>query len=189
MRFRSNGANSNKPGFLAVWSPFDVSNGCNSCDFPFKFGDFTFNSCVIVEGVDSQPWCSYETTATVIDDSLNKVICSDNDSSCPSTPPQMLITSPEYPKNYPETEDRVNKFYCLTLFFVKETDPTKVEAILPKLRPSYLQRGQSTKQEVLSKSASNIYIDRKCQNFVFFNLRLLLKTKFLRNRTNIKFSY
>ena len=96
-----------RTGFLAIWSPYDldeIPTGCNNCDFPFTFGDATFDTCISVLGVDTQSWCSL--TPPVINDPL-KISCSDSDSSCPSSPPQTVITSPNYPLNYPNSFDQV----------------------------------------------------------------------------------
>ena len=95
-------------GFLAVWTPYDVSTdyGCSRCTFPFVFGNATFDTCISVHDVDTQPWCLYSDFSTIVDDST-KVPCSDSDSSCPSTPPQMIITSPNYPLQYPNNVDQV----------------------------------------------------------------------------------
>ena len=37
-----------------------------------------------------------------------KITCSNRDSSCPSSPPQTVITSPDYPLNYPNYANQVN---------------------------------------------------------------------------------
>ena len=101
-------------GFLAVWTPTNevattteapVTNppltGCNICSFPFTFGVTIFDTCISVQDVDVQPWCSNSVN------NASKIPCSDSDSSCPSTPPQMLFTSPNYPENYPNNADQV----------------------------------------------------------------------------------
>ena len=102
-------------GFLAVWSPTTEpptypSIGCDNCDFPFKFGDSTFNTCISVLDVDTQPWCSYDLippSSEGIHKFSLKITCSDSDSSCPNSAPQMLITSPDYLDSYPNNADQV----------------------------------------------------------------------------------
>ena len=98
-------------GFLAIWSPYDIPTGCNNCDFPFTFGDATFDTCISALDEDTQPWCSYElspptNTGTHIFSTV-KISCSESDSSCPSSPPQTLVTSPNYPGYYPDNADQV----------------------------------------------------------------------------------
>ena len=93
-------------GFLAIWSQYNIPIGCYNCDFPFTFGDITFETCITVMDVDTQPWCSYDIKPPVINTPV-KINCSDSDSSCPSTPPQTVITSPDYPLNYPNFVDKV----------------------------------------------------------------------------------
>ena len=103
-------------GFLAIWSPttahptYPQSTGCESCTFPFVFGGETFDTCISVEDVDTQPWCSYNITPPT-DEGIHftpyKISCTDSDSSCPSTPPQMLVSSPNYPLPYPNNADEV----------------------------------------------------------------------------------
>ena len=76
-----------------------------------------FHTCIRVEGIDDQPWCSpseqFNFTQPVdggthIFPSLsNKVFCLDSDTSCPNTAPQELITSPDYPQSYPNNADQV----------------------------------------------------------------------------------
>ena len=104
-------------GFLAVWTstteesttlepptnPPPTATGCEICAFPFTFGGTTFDTCIIVQDIDTQPWCSNSTSSI----SPSKIPCSDSDSLCPSTPPLMLITSPNYPQNYPNNADQV----------------------------------------------------------------------------------
>ena len=116
IRFSSNGAGSLN-GFLAIWSPttapptYPQSTGCESCTFPFVFGGGTFDTCISVEDVDTQPWCSYNITPPTNEGihfiSFPKISCFDTDSSCPSTPPQMLVSSPNYPLPYPNNADEV----------------------------------------------------------------------------------
>ena len=96
-------------GFLAIWSQYNISTECNNCDFPFTFGDTTFKTCVSVQNVDTQPWCPYNIGA-ISPPIINypvKIPCFVSDSSCPSSPTQMLITSPDYPLNYPNNADQV----------------------------------------------------------------------------------
>ena len=83
-------------GFVAVWSQLENPTGCNSCDFPFTFGAVTFDTCISVMDVDTQPWCSYNTTAPVL--TPVKIPCTVG--WCPSKPPQTVITSPNYPQDY-----------------------------------------------------------------------------------------
>ena len=77
------------------------------------FGDVTFDTCISVLDVDTQPWCSYPTNyAPPTDEGTHifppvKISCSDSDSSCPSSPPQTVISSPDYPLNYPNNADQV----------------------------------------------------------------------------------
>ena len=107
-----------RTGFLAVWSPATATpsfTGCDSCKFPFVFGDGTFDTCISVQDVDIQPWCSSGPLLPPTDEGthlftpmITKISCSDSDSSCPSSPPQMLITSPDYPLIYPDNADKVN---------------------------------------------------------------------------------
>ena len=96
-----------RTGFLAIWSQYNIPTGCNNCDFPFTFGDTTFETCISVKDVDTQPWCSYNITTPVINTFATKISCSDSDSSCPSSPPQPVISSPDYPLNYPNDADQV----------------------------------------------------------------------------------
>ena len=91
-------------GFLAVWTLLDIPAGCNNCDFPFEFGNTIFDSCISVEDVDTQPWCPIKPQVI---NGLVKIFCFDDDSSCPSTPSKMLITSPNYPQPYPLDQDEV----------------------------------------------------------------------------------
>ena len=77
------------------------------------FGDVTFDTCISVLDVDTQPWCSYNITPPT-DEGTHyftppKIICSDSDSSCPSSPPEMLVFSPDYPLPYQNNADQVNK--------------------------------------------------------------------------------
>ena len=98
-----------RTGFLAIWSEYDLDTptGCNNCDFPFMFGNTTFDTCISVQSVDDQPWCSV--TPPIINIDGNKISCSDSDSSCPNTPSQTVIISPNYPLNYPLDADQVKK--------------------------------------------------------------------------------
>ena len=106
MRFRSNYWDpcSCNNGFLALWTH---SNGCNDCDFPFTFAGTTFDTCISIKDEDTVPWCTYDDAGTEI--APVKIPCSDTDSSCPSTPPQIvnIITSLDYPQSYPNNADQV----------------------------------------------------------------------------------
>ena len=109
--FISDDYNNGLPGFLAIWSQYEIPTGCNNCDFPFTFGDATFDTCISVLGVDTKPWCSYQLSPPT--NSGNhifpppKISCSDSDSSCPSSSPQTLVTSPNYPLSYSNNADKV----------------------------------------------------------------------------------
>ena len=95
-------------GFLAIWSQYNIPIGCNNCDFPFTFGDTVFETCISVQDVDTQPWCSYNITTPIITDyPYPKITCTESDSSCPSSPSQTVITSPDYPALYPNNADEV----------------------------------------------------------------------------------
>ena len=122
------------PGFLAIWSAttapptYPTSTGCESCTFPFVFGDGTFDTCINVENVDTQPWC-LDNRPPPTDEGIHiiyspKIFCFDSDSSCPSTPPQAVITSPEYPLNYPNNVDQVK------LLDVIYQPPTRVSSLV-----------------------------------------------------------
>ena len=118
VRFSSNYRNP-YTGFLAIWSPttapptYPLSAGCDSCTFPFVFGNTAFDTCISLQDVDTQPWCSYNTTPPTNEGTHlftpPKISCSDTDSSCPSTPPKMLVSSPDYPLPYPNNADQVKK--------------------------------------------------------------------------------
>ena len=106
------------PGFLATWSAttasptYPPSNGCDSCTFPFVFGETTYDTCISEQDLDTQPWCSSGPLSPPTEEGTHilpfpKISCSDNDSSCPSSPPQMLITSPDYPQSYPDNANQV----------------------------------------------------------------------------------
>ena len=87
------------PGFLAFWSatsepptyPTTMTNGCQSCSFPFVLDGRLFDTCTSIDG--DQPWCpsvsdqpaapTYEGTHVII----IKSYCSGSDSSCPLIPP------------------------------------------------------------------------------------------------------
>ena len=106
LRFITSGSSDKTcTGFLAIWSQYETPTGCNNCDFPFMFGEATFDTCISEQGVDDQPWCSV--TPPIINIDGNKISCSDSDSSCPSTPSQTVIISPNYPLNYPLDADQV----------------------------------------------------------------------------------
>ena len=106
-------------GFLAVWtatsepptySPAPTS--CDNCDFPFMYLGETFDTCISVQDVDTQPWCSGPLSAPT-DEGTHvlppppKISCSNSDSLCPSLPSKTLVTSPDYPLNYPNNADEV----------------------------------------------------------------------------------
>ena len=115
--FRSLYSGGRGTGFLAVWTATTApptypttGTGCDSCNFPF--GDTTIHACIIVQDVDTLPWCSPGVLSPPINEGIHmlpfiKITCSDSDSSCPSSPPQTVITSPEYPQNYPNNADEV----------------------------------------------------------------------------------
>ena len=122
-------------GFLAVWTATNepptyppATAGCHSCTFPFEFGDGTFESCISVHDVDTQPWCSTGPPSTPTDEGTHiftppKVTCSESDSSCPSSPSQTVISSPEYPLEYPNDADQVkcinrNHTYDIKCFYL-----------------------------------------------------------------------
>ena len=133
MRFRSD-YSVRKAGFLAVWSAttepptYSTISGCNNCVFPFQYGNTTFDTCINVEDVDDQPWCSpsenynngppVEEGTHLFPSISSKVFCFDSDSSCPSTAAKKLITSPEFPQSYPNNADQVckNKLSSLSIF-------------------------------------------------------------------------
>ena len=101
-------------GFALVWTatiepPTYPSTGCDSCTFPFVLAGVTFDTCVSVQDVDTQPWCSYN--ISIPEEGTHifpyKITCSDSDSSCPSSPPQTVISSPRYPLDYPANVDQV----------------------------------------------------------------------------------
>ena len=98
--------------------PSTIPTGCNNCNFPFTFGDGTFDTCIIVMDVDTQPWCSYYSTETAISTPI-KITCSDSDSSCPNLPSQTLITSPNYPQSYPNNVDEVK---CINRNYTCDTN-------------------------------------------------------------------
>ena len=105
LRFHSDGSET-RTGFLAIWSQYDIPTGCNNCDFPFTFGDTTFDTCISVLDEDTQPWCQMSLPGPSIVNTV-KISCSDSDSSCPSTPSQTVITTPNYPAPYPNNADQV----------------------------------------------------------------------------------
>ena len=86
--------------------PSTTPPGCNNCEFPFKFGDATFDTCISVQDVDTQSWCSYSIEPPVMNTPI-KIPCSESDSTCPSTPPQTIVTSQNYPLDYPNNADEV----------------------------------------------------------------------------------
>ena len=117
LTFKSNSGGT-RAGFLAAWTAtgelptYPMLTGCDSCIFPFTWGDGTFDSCISVQDVDTQPWCSPGPLSPPTEEGTHilpypKISCSDNDSSCPSSPPQMLITSPDYPQSYPDNANQV----------------------------------------------------------------------------------
>ena len=114
--FKYYGTTSTGTGFLAVWSattepPTYPLTGCDNCDFPFTFGDATFDTCISVLGVDTKPWCSYQLSPPTNSGThilpSPKISCSDSDSSCPTSSPQTVITSPNYPGKYSNIVDEV----------------------------------------------------------------------------------
>ena len=107
LRFISDDVNNGLPGFLAVWTQFIVPTGCNNCVFPFTFGETTFDTCISVQDVDTQPWCQLSSPGEGPVANTVKIPCNDIDSSCPSAPSPMLITSPNYPSNYPNNANQV----------------------------------------------------------------------------------
>ena len=72
-----------------------------------------FDTCISIEGVDNQPWCSSEfAPPPPVDEGIHifanlKINCSNGDSSCPNAPHQKLIASPEYPQYYPNNVNQV----------------------------------------------------------------------------------
>ena len=120
VRFRSNGSG-RRTGFVAVWTASSEPptyppplTGCDNCDFPFPYLGATFDTCTSVQDVDTQPWClnsdppNYTPPA---DEGTHifppKITCSGSDSSCPSSPSQTVITSPDYPASYPNNAYQV----------------------------------------------------------------------------------
>ena len=144
--FRSDSYNKNT-GFLALWKsttepPTYPLTGCNNCDFPFVFGG-TFDTCISVKDVDTQPWCLSGPLSPPADEGNHilppppKISCSESDSSCPSSPPQTVITSPRYPLNYPDNADQVkcmNRNYKFHIDFFYLCRPGHL----------YLKRGQGS---------------------------------------------
>ena len=65
------GNNGTRTGFLAVWSTtsepptYPTPTGCESCTFPFTFGVGSFDTCIIVEDLDTQRWCTYNVSKPV----------------------------------------------------------------------------------------------------------------------------
>ena len=111
---KSNHADGRYNGFIAVWTSIEPPTpiGCDSCTFPLVFANTTFYSCISVQDVDTQPWCSPGPLSPPTEEGTHilpypKISCSDNDSSCPSSPPQMLVTSQDYPLPYPNNADQV----------------------------------------------------------------------------------
>ena len=108
VKFRSGGETYS--GFVAIWTAtsepptYPLPNGCDSCNFPFTFADTTFDTCISVQDVDTQPWCPYDYTPPANEGSHPppKITCFESDSSCPSIPPLMVITS------YPENSNQVD---------------------------------------------------------------------------------
>ena len=107
--FRSDNYDVSNAGFLAIWSQYNFPTGCNNCDFPFTIGDTTFETCISVQDVDTQPWCSYSITPPTppVINTPPKITCSVSDSSCPSSTPQTVIISPRYPQSYSNNADQV----------------------------------------------------------------------------------
>ena len=124
--FRSDDGYKDGTGFLAVWTAtiepptYPTPTGCDSCNFPLAFGETAFDTCISVENVDTQPWCLSGPLSPPTDEGTHvlpypKITCSDIDSSCPSLPPQTVITSPDYPQTYP------NNAYEVKFINVKST--------------------------------------------------------------------
>ena len=118
IEFKSDDGTTNS-GYLAVWTPttepatYPIS-GCDNCVFPFTIGEASFETCIKIEDVDIQPWCSNNITpvppaeeGTHLIPTSIKIPCTDIDSTCPDSPHQMLITSPEYPQQYPNNAEKV----------------------------------------------------------------------------------
>ena len=128
--FQSDDSGWSGTGFLALLEAttepptYPTPTGCESCTFPFTYGEIngitplfsfagiTFDTCISFMDVDAEPWCSYDTLPP-IDEGYHvfakeeKITCSSSDSSCPSTPPQMLLSSPNYPNIYPNNLNKV----------------------------------------------------------------------------------
>ena len=122
LKFRSDGNDDGThPGFLAVWTAttepptYSTPTGCETCTFPFTFGDSVFDTCISLLDVYTQPWCPHSDPPNYLPPSNAgthvfpppKISCYDSDSSCPSSPPQTLITSPNYPGKYPNNANEV----------------------------------------------------------------------------------
>ena len=103
-----------RAGFLAIWTatnepptyPPSASTGCSSCSFPFTYADTLFDTCTSING--DQPSCF---PGPPVDEGLHDIptfyYCSDSDSTCPSSSPLTLITSPDYPASYPINAEQV----------------------------------------------------------------------------------
>ena len=92
-------------GFLAIWTatseppsyPPSGTTSCGSCRFPFEFDNMIYDTCTSIDG--DQPWCL---GGPPVDEGTHilpplKYYCSDSDSSCPGTLPQMSV----HPNNEP----------------------------------------------------------------------------------------
>ena len=118
-----------RSGFLAIWTTtsepptYPTSPKCDSCVFPFHYGDETFDTCISILGVDDQPWCTSDSgLPPPVDEGTHifptlRITCSDDDSSCPSTPPQFLLISPEYPQYYPNNADMVRCYDSILFLY------------------------------------------------------------------------
>ena len=106
-----------RSGFLAIWSAteepstYPTSTGCDTCVFPFPFGEAIFDTCISIEGEDNRPWCPFKFPKLLEEGThvtpTTKIFCCGSDNSCPSKPAQKLFTSKDYPKFYPDNADQV----------------------------------------------------------------------------------
>ena len=110
-----------RTGFLAIWRATTElptyphpPTGCENCIFPFTYLGTDFDTCISVQDVDTQPWCSasdptYNYTPPTVEGTHiippPKISCSDT--SCPSTSHKMVITTPDYPLSYPSNAYKV----------------------------------------------------------------------------------